>query len=111
MIMPIENIPRELSIADDIKPVLVRAGFKVKWIDGEYLRGVWVINKQTSLLDEPSRFRPPDIKLRGPDAMQAARVIEKEFPMLNIQVTETERPKPGLLSRLWDSIFKAEEFI
>ncbi len=109
--MSIKRVKKAFSIADDINPLLKAAGYRVRWIDGHYLRGHWEVNKHTRLFIEPMRPGHIGLKLEGPDAMEIAKAIEKEFPRLDLQVTETERPKPGLISRFFQSIFKAEEFI
>lgn len=108
--MPIKKVEQEFSIEVHIKPILKRAGYKISWVHG-YRRGNWQVNKHTALWNEPSRPGRSGLKLIGPDALEIAKVIEKAFPSLDIQVTETERPRPGLIARFFQSLTKAEGFI
>lgn len=109
--MPIQKVAESFSIERHVQPLLKAAGYKVRNIGSDYSWGEWTVNKHTRLWIEPSRLEHIGLKLIGPDAMEIAKVIEKAFPCLDLQVTETERPKPGLLTRFFQSILKAEEFI
>jgi hypothetical protein len=102
--MPIKKVKKAFSISDDINPILKQAGYKVRWFDGEYLRGHWEVNKHNRMFIEPMRPGHIGLKLEGHDAMAIAKTIEKEFPRLDLQVTETERPTPSLLTRFIRSI-------
>ena len=109
--MPIKKVPESFSIERNIQPLLKAAGYKVRNIGSDYSWGEWAVNKHTRLWIEPQRPGHIGLKIIGPEAMAIAKTIEKESPRLDLQVTETERPKPGLLTRFFQSITKAEDFI